>query len=375
MAKKDTMTAKELIELVSGNVKNKPLIVGENKELFNAQYYIDTGFPLLNTMISGDPYKGVPGDLSIQLTGPPGSGKSLVAKFLARNFNKMFPNGVIDVHETEGAISADDWSKFVNLDNMTFTKVKHVIDLKDSIVEKLKPIKRGYNWMMITDSVGNLPDSEQYAKNLKGDDTPTMGKKAKESNVLFSAILDTAHEKHVCMVFINRKYDAMNTNMFTPKDEKEITAGGKANSYAPSISLDFKKKIIEDKIEYLNANGDLKEKRVPVGIEIKVTSDKNRIGKEHSIVTLYIDMNKGVMPYYGLQEYAFKAGLLKKDKDGRSNVWYIAGTEEPFKTVPDITDEAWERCLQNGLADFLRSEFKQVDLFQKLGVENESKGN
>ena len=185
MAKKDTMTAKDLIELVSGNAKNKPVIVGENQNKFNCEFYLDSGIPLLNCLLSGDPYKGMPGDLSIQVTGDASSGKSLFVKLLARSFYTQFPNAVIDVHETEGAISAKDWKKFINLDNMAHTKVNHMIELKNSMKEKMKPIKRGYKWMSIVDSIAGLPDSEQYEKNLKGDSTKVMGKKAQETNVLF----------------------------------------------------------------------------------------------------------------------------------------------------------------------------------------------
>ena len=183
----------------------------------------------------------------------------------------------------------------------------------------------------------------------------------------FSAILDDAHEKHIPMIFVNRKYSNMDVNKYTARENRETTSGGKGNEFAPSISLDFKKKIINDQVEYLNDNGDMKKKTIPIGTEIKVWSEKNRVGREHMEISLYIDHTKGLMKYYGLPNYAFKAGLLRKDKDGKKNIWYIEGTEEPLKNISDITDSMWEKCLANGLADYLRNEFKQVDLFQNLG--------
>ena len=51
MAKKDTMSARDLIDLVSGKVKNKPIIVGENKDKYNCEFYLDTGIPLLNCIL------------------------------------------------------------------------------------------------------------------------------------------------------------------------------------------------------------------------------------------------------------------------------------------------------------------------------------
>ncbi len=368
MAKKDTMSARELIDIVSGVSKNKPTIVGENKDKYNCEFYLDTGITLLNCLLSGDPYLGMPGDLSVQVTGDASSGKSLFVKLVTRSFYRLFPNAVIDAYETEGAISEKDWAKFIDTNNLMHTRVNHMIDLKNSFKEKMKPIKRGYRWMSIVDSIAMIPDSEQYEKNQKGDSTKVMGKKAQETNVLFSAILDEAHEKHIPLIFVNRKYQNMDVNKYTRREDRETTTGGKGNDFAPSISLDFKKKIIEDTVDYLDDSGNMKQKKMPVGTEIRVWSEKNRLAREHMEIVLYIDHSKGLMKYYGLPNYAFKAGLLKKDKDGRSNVWYIAGTEEPFKTVPDITDEAWEKCLANGLADFLRNEFKQVDLFQKLEV-------
>ena len=62
--------------------------IGPNDEEQEVKTWLDTGYPLLNKIISGDYDKGVPGGRIVEMFGPPASGKTLIATQLMLSAQK-----------------------------------------------------------------------------------------------------------------------------------------------------------------------------------------------------------------------------------------------------------------------------------------------
>jgi hypothetical protein len=363
MAKKK-ITANDLIQMIAGTVKNEPKILNEVKEYYTPSFFIDMGNVLLNYQVESQ-NTGMASNMSLQLLGGEGSGKSLIMKIIMRNFQKMFDDSVCELIETEGGVDATKLEKEgLDLDRIVMTEVNHTLELKDAIREKLKKFKLGHHWGFFVDSIGNLASEAEY--NLKeGESYAALGSKARESNLMFKVILAPASRRSVPMVFINRKYDSMNTGAFLTEEQKSTVAGGKSQTYAPSVTLSLTKKTRYKTVEYFKEDGKKSKKKVPIATDITSTADKARRSKDKTKITFTIHNKKGLLRYSGLSEFAINYGLLEKVQEGRMKNWKLKHTETTFRELDEITSEAWENELKNGFGDMLHEEFKQSDLYQE----------
>jgi len=363
MAKK-TMSANDLIQMIAGTVKNEPKILNEVRENYTPAYHIDMGNVLLNYQVEAQ-NTGMASNMSLQLLGAEGSGKSLIMKIIMRNFQKMFDDSVCELIETEGGVDANKLEKEgLDLNRLVMTEVNHTLELKDAIREKLKKFKLGHHWAFFIDSIGNLASEAEY--NLKeGESHAALGSKARESNLMFKVILAPASRRSIPMVFVNRKYDSMATGAFLTADQKSTTSGGKAQSFAPSVTLELTKRTIYETVEYMKEDGKKSKKKVPIATEITSYSAKARRSKDKTKITFVIHNKKGLLRYSGLSEFAINYGILEKVQDGRQRNWKLKNTEQSFREIMDIPNSAWEKELKNGFGDMLHNEFKQSDLYQE----------
>jgi len=363
MAKKK-MSASDLIQMIAGTVKNEPKILNEVREHYTPAYFIDMGNVVLNYQVEAQ-NTGMASNMSLQLLGEKSSGKSLIMKMIMRNFQMMFDDSVAELIETEGGVDATKLEDSgLDLNRIVVTEVNHTLELKDAIREKLKKFTLGNHWAFFIDSIGNLASEAEY--NLKeGESYAALGSKARESNLLFRVILAPASRRSIPLVFVNRSYDKMNTNMFTSEEDKKVTSGGKGQDYAPSITLQLKAKTLYETVEYFKEDGKKSKKKKPIGMQITSYCSKSRRTKQNTKVTFTIDYKHGLLRYSGLGEFAIEMGILERIQDGRSKNWQFKGEKEFYKEIKDVPNEVWENILKNkGLGDYLHDYFKQSELYQ-----------
>ena len=82
-------------------------IVDEGIAAGDCNSYVDTGSYILNALISGSIFGGLPQNKITALAGESSTGKTFFALSIVKNFLDQNPNGEVAYFETESAISKD----------------------------------------------------------------------------------------------------------------------------------------------------------------------------------------------------------------------------------------------------------------------------
>lgn len=316
--------------------------------------WISTRNYMLNALISGDPYKGIPTGRSVQLAGQKGTGKTMVAISLLNEAADMGYTGCIFDSEFANNDKSDMQAKGVDVDNTLWSGVETIEDLKFQTINMLDEIDREERTFMMVDSLGNLSTRKETEDSKTGSEKRDMTRPSALKSY-FRTVTMKAGYKNVPLVVINHVY--ADTSSFIPQD---VVAGGGGPAFGSSITLLFSKSQLKDGDEV-------------VGAIIKVKSEKNRFAKEKSTIRFTIDFNKGgIQKYSGLLEFAVDEGILVPDSkipksgDVSKVKKFIYKGEE--LTKKQITPEFWEKALQDGLADVLRAKFKYQTVADELGL-------
>jgi len=307
--------------------------------------WISTGNYMLNSLISGDPYKGIPSGRSIQLAGEKGTGKTMIAISIMNEAIKKDYAACLFDSEFANNDKKDMEAKGVDTDSVLWLGVDTVEQLKEESVKILDEIQQGEKVFFMIDSIGNLGTTKEHNDTREGKSTADMTR-AKGLKSLFRLLTMQLGFKNVPMVCINHVY-ADTGGSFVPQN---IIAGGGGPAFGTSIIL-------------VTSKAQLKEGDDVVGAIVTVKSEKNRFAKEKSKIKFAIDFNKGgIQKYSGLLEFAVDEGILVPDskipKNGdisKIRKFQYKGTELSKK---EINAEFWEKCLVDGLADLLRNKFK-----------------
>lgn len=304
--------------------------------------WVSTGNYLLNYLISGNWYKGIPlGKLSM-FAGASGSGKSLVCSGnLVRECQK---NDIMPiVLDTENALD-QEWLERLGVDTspdkfMRFPVVM-INDVGKILYTFIEDYKANYmdleptdrpKFMFIIDSLGMLitdTDADQFKKgDMKGD----MGRKPKQLNALVRNIMGKIADCNIGVVCTNHTYESQ--DMFDP-DQK--ISGGSGIVFASSIVVASEKfKLKEDK------NG---TKGTDVlGIRSKFKVMKTRYGRPYEVANTHIRFDTGLEPFSGCLDYFERVGAVQKEGN---KLKYITKDGEEIKEFrKNFTDDILRRII------------------------------
>jgi hypothetical protein len=353
MAKKKTNDLDDiknkLLEKLAKKTDKEYKTINQLENVFNPSDFIDYGNVMINLITGGDWKKGMPNNISTMFVGEKDSGKSLMSLLAMKDLAKK--GYLIFYYETEGSISLDKMKGFgINTDFIIpVDDFEHLIDLKFSVLEKLNNLEITDKAVFVYDSVAMVLDSEKFQKNMKSDETKTMGKDAQERNDFFKATIKKACRLHKAQIFINRTYSAYDVAnpKYTSDDKKQIVAGGSAGQFGVSSILSMDKTIIYDKYDFQDQEGgEVKNKtmKYPIGTKFTISSSrKNRIVKPGLSIYFVIQDNRGLLRYSGLTPFAEMWNYLEKVRGG----WKLSNNDKTFKNLVDVPDELWLDLLEN----------------------------
>ena len=270
--------------------------------------WIDTGSLILNALISGSLYGGVPSGRLTMLAGESGVGKTFILLNIIRNAQKA---GLIPIiFDSENAIDPSTAKRFgIDLSNVKYIPVDSVETTRNIMYKLFKGIVETHQegkFFIGLDSLAMLESELQQKRMEKESSSADMGSFAKAVKSLLKTCTAWSAKTKTPVVITNHIYDdpaAMYTSLI------KNVPGGKSAVYLPSVIIQMAKSPAKTKETGETAAAGGKDIS---GVFIRALSAKNRFIKPFLTGELYLSFDKGLDQNYGLCELAVELGVINQ---------------------------------------------------------------
>ena len=309
-------------------------IMGDGKGAAEFGGTIDSGSYMLNAVMSGSIFGGIPNNKITAFAGESATGKTFFVLGVAKQFLKDNPDGGIVYYDTEAAVTKQmmeergvDTSRVIISQPDTIQKFRthamKTIDMYEKSPDR-PPM------LFILDSLGLLSTEKEVADTTEGKDVRDMTKSQLIKGAFRVLTLKLA-KIGVPMIVTNHVYEVIGSYM----PMKEM-GGGSGLKYAASTIAYLSKKKVRDGTEI-------------TGIIIKAKMFKSRIAKENTQAEVLLSYTGGLDRYYGLLEFGEKHGIFKKSGNryemGESKLYGKQILKEPEKYfTEDVLKQIDEAC-------------------------------
>ncbi|MAH48131.1 recombinase RecA [Candidatus Pacearchaeota archaeon] len=264
--------------------------------LGNVNEHIDTGSYILNALLSGSIYKGLPSNKITAFAGESATGKTFFLLGIVKQFLTDNPTGGVLYFESESALTPEmiaereiDSTRFIQLPVSTIQDfAQQASRVVDKHIEKSEaPL------LLCLDSLGMLSTAKEVGDITEGADKVDMTK-ARIVKGTFRVLTLKLAKAGIPLLVTNHTYKQVGT-MF-PQD---VMGGGSGLQYAASTIVFLSKR--KEKV-----GTDV------IGNIIHCKTFKSRLTKENKMVDVLLTYDEGLNRYYGLLELAEEAGIFKK---------------------------------------------------------------
>jgi len=303
---------------------------------------IDTGSYILNALLSGSFYGGVPNNKITAFAGESTTGKTFFVLGIVRAFLDKNPDAAVVYYDTEAAVTKAmmqsrgiDVNRVIIAEPDTIQKFKtHALKLIEAY-EKTPENERP-KMMFVLDSLGMLSTSKEMEDSLDGKDVRDMTK-SQVIKAAFRVLTLKLAKVKVPMLVTNHVYEVVGSYVPT----KEISGGSGLKFAASTIAMLSKKKEKD-------SDGDI------IGNQIKIKMYKSRLSKENKDATVLLTYDKGLDQYFGLLDFAeehkvfVKSGNRYELPDGRK----VFGKEINSNPSAYFTEEIMQRLEECAQKEF-----------------------
>ena len=268
--------------------------VSDGVEAGDVTGHVDTGSYILNALVSGDIYGGIPSNKITALAGETATGKTFFALGVVKQFLADNPSGGVLYFESESALTKEmiesrgiDSKRMIILPVTTIQEFTHqAVKIVENHTED-KPI------MMCLDSLGMLSTTKEVGDISEGKETKDMTR-AQLVKGCFRVLTLKLGKAGIPLLVTNHTYKQVGT-MF-PTD---VMGGGSGLQYAASTIIFLSKRKEKEGTDV-------------VGNVIHCKNFKSRLTKENKRVDVLLRYDQGLNRYYGLLELAEKYDIIKK---------------------------------------------------------------
>ena len=275
-------------------------VVSEGVAAGDITSYVDTGSYIINALVSGSLFGGLPSNKVTALAGESSTGKTFFALSVVGNFLRDNPTGGVIYFESESAISREMIEeRGIDSKRMIIMPVATIEEFRTQAVRILdkymkEPKDERVPMLFVLDSLGMLSTSKEM-EDISNDKQVRDMTKSQLIKGAFRVLTLKLGQANVPMVVTNHTYDVIGSYVPT----KEM-GGGTGLKYAASTIIYLGKKKEKDGTEV-------------VGNIIKCEAKKSRLTKEGSKVEtrLFFD-ERGLDKYYGLLELGEQYGVFER---------------------------------------------------------------
>jgi RecA/RadA recombinase len=317
-------------------------IVEEGLEGSDVTGFIDTGSYVLNALLSGTIYGGLPNNKISCLAGDPATGKTFYAIGIASQFLKDNKDGVVVYFDTEQAITSDMFKqRGIDMERVAVVPVSTIEEFKtqslkivNDVIEQPEEDRKPV--LFVLDSLGMLSTEKEMNDSAEGKNVRDMTK-AQQTKATFRVLTLKLGKAKIPMLMTNHTYQVIGAYVPT----KEL-GGGVGLKYAASNILTLSKS--KDKTD-----------EGVVGIFIKCTNYKNRFVKENMHVETRLNYTSGLSRYYGLTDLAIKYGIFKKVS---TRIELPDGSKVFEKNIDDDPEKYYTKDILDKLDAEIQKDFK-----------------
>ena len=274
-------------------------IVDDGVDAGDVNSFIDTGSYILNGLLSGSIYGGLPSNKITALAGESATGKTYFLMGIVKNFLDKDPDAGVIYFESESAITKQmvvdrgiDSKRMVIMPVTTVQEFRHqALRVLDGYLAQNEADRKPL--FLCLDSLGMLSTTKEVEDTAEGKETRDMTR-AQVLNAAFRVLTLKLGRAKVPMVVTNHTYDVVGS-MFPTKE----MGGGSGLKYAASSIVYLSKKKEKDGTEV-------------IGNIIHCKNHKSRLTVENKIVDVRLTYDKGLDRYYGLLELAERYEIFKK---------------------------------------------------------------
>ena len=311
--------SKEIDDILSVIDKKNPYASFLNESaLSNVDGYIDTGSMVLNGIISGSLFGGVPKSRMTMFAGPSMTGKSFIVQKILANAQK---EGLIPViFDSENAIDSDGAANL------------------------------GLDTSKVIDSLGNMESQLQIGRMEKSNVSADMGSRAKAMKSLLRTCTQLAGLTKTTILATNHIFEDP-AAMF-PSLVKDMP-GGKAAVYLPSVTVQLARKPVK---EDNNTDGKLAvAQKKYSGVILRALTVKNRFVKQYLEGEMYLSFDKGLNKIYGLLDLAVGLGAVNQTG---ATYQLPDGTKLGYYSKWKDDTELWDKTIIPVIEEKIKSEWK-----------------
>ncbi len=330
-----------LTELVKDLNDEHTTIAAEGKSSAEFSGTIDTGSYILNAVLSGSLWGGVPNNKITVFAGESATGKTFFVLGVINQFLKTYPDGGVIYFDTESAVTNEmmqsrgiDSRQVVKSEPETIQKFRHTsLQIIDNYLKQDESERRPM--IMVLDSLGQLSSTKEIEDTAKGEETRDMTK-AQILKATFRVLNLKLAKAQVPLIVCNHVYDVVGS--YIPAKEM---SGGSGLKYSASTIAYLSKKKERDGTDV-------------IGNIIKVKMQKSRLSKENKQVECLLSYEKGLDRYYGLVDMGVDAGIFKKISN---RIELPDGKKMYAKQIYDNPKEYFTDRVMEDLEQYCQSEY------------------
>lgn len=275
--------------------------IGPNDPEQEVKNWLDTGYPLLNKIISGDYDKGLPCGRIIEMYGPPSAGKTLIATLLMIAAQKAGGVAGFNDHEYTYQLPfakklglVDTFPQWIYRRPDTWEESNTLMLKAGEAIRKSGKIAADAPILWVCDSVAAmipksmLMDKDGKARGideLNMNDTTAL---SRVSSSTLKVINQMAAKLNVTVLYLNQ----VRTKIGVVYGDPTTTPGGAAFEFYASVRLALGKKLVK-------IDGDV------VGQVTGVTTKKNKVSRPFQEVDLRLTFDED-----GMAHFDFTGGMI-----------------------------------------------------------------
>lgn len=283
----------------------------DKNTLSNVTEWVDTGCLVLNSILSGSLYGGVPKGRITIFAGEAQCGKTFI---LNKVLAKAQKQGMIPViFDTEVAIEKEG-AENVGLDvsNVKYVPVDTVENCRNQITAFLDEVEKEPElhgkFIISIDSLGNLASSKEIADAEANKGAMDMGLRAKQLKSMMRIITYKAAVTGTTIICSNHTY--ADPGALHPTLVKQ-QAGGSGPMYMASLLVQMAAK--KERTDTGNdADVAITESRNYSGVTLRMLTVKNRFIPAFLQAEAYLNFRTGLEKYSGLKDIAVAHGIIQQ---------------------------------------------------------------